>query len=324
MKNVLVTGCTGFIGGALVSLLARRGDLCVTACVRKEANLWDASIKQVVCPDIGQKTGWQWALRNVTHVIHLAGVATEPARETGIGSIYQRVNVEGTLNLARQATAAGIKRFVFISSIKVNGEWTVVGQPFTHDQKLTPQDAYGVSKYEAEKGLARLANETGMEVTVIRPPLVYGPGVKANFRSMMAWINKGYPLPLGAIHNQRSLVALGNLVDLIVTCIDHPAAANEIFLVSDGEDLSTTELLHRMGQALGKPARLLPVPAWFIEIGATVLGKKAIAQRLCGNLQVDISHTCNTLGWTPPLNVDEALKQTAEAYLASVSKEVKG
>lgn len=318
MRNVLVTGATGFIGRALVSSLIEHKDLSVTACVRNKSDLLRADIKQIAGFNIGPEIVWQQILQGVTHVVHLAGVATAPEQEVGTGSIYHRVNVEGTLNLARQAAAAGVKRFVFISSVKVNGEWTKVAQPFTHDQKPSPQDAYGVSKYEAEKGLTRLANETGMEVTVIRPPLVYGPGVKANFRSMMVWLNKGYPLPLGAIHNQRSLVALSNLVDLIVTCIEHPAAANEIFLVSDGEDLSTPELLCRLGQALGKPARLLPVPAWIIEVGATWLGKKTVAQRLCGNLQVDISHTCDILGWVPRLSVDKALKQTAEDYLASV------
>jgi nucleoside-diphosphate-sugar epimerase len=228
---------------------------------------------------------------------------------------FRKVNVEGTLNLARQAAEAGVRRFIFISSIKVNGEGTPLGSPYRADAQPQPADSYGISKMEAEQGLRALAAETGMEVVIIRPTLVYGPGVKANFLSMMRWLHKGVPLPFGAIHNQRSLVALDNLVDLIVTCIDHPAAANQTFLVSDGEDLSTTELLRRMATALGKPARLLPVPSWLLEAGASILGKKALSQRLCGSLQVDISKTRELLGWTPPLSVDAALRKTAAHFL---------
>jgi len=228
---------------------------------------------------------------------------------------FRKVNVDGTLNLARQAAAAGVKRFIFISSIKVNGEDTLLGRPYTAFDVPAPLDPYAISKFEAEVGLKALAAEIGIEVVIIRPVLVYGPGVKANFRSMMAWLCKGVPLPLGAIHNKRSLVALDNLVDLIVTCIDHPAAANQTFLVSDGDDLSMTQLLRALGGALNKPARLIPVPPWLIQSAAAVLGRKAVAQRLCGSLQVDMSHTCETLGWRPPVSVDQALAKTAEAYL---------
>jgi nucleoside-diphosphate-sugar epimerase len=219
------------------------------------------------------------------------------------------------LNLARQAAEAGVRRFIFISSIKVNGEGTPLGAPYRADAQPQPADPYGISKMEAEQGLRALAGETGMEVVIIRPTLVYGPGVKANFLNMMRWLHKGVPLPFGAIHNRRSLVALDNLVDLIVTCIEHPAAANQTFLVSDGEDLSTTELLRRMATALGAPAHLLPVPSWLLEAGATMLGKKALSQRLCGSLQVDISKTRELLGWTPPLSVDAALRKTAKHFL---------
>jgi len=233
---------------------------------------------------------------------------------------FRKVNVEGTLSLARQAAAAGVRRFIFISSIKVNGEGTVLGAPYHADAQPLPADPYGISKMEAEQGLRALAADTGMEVVIIRPTLVYGPGVKANFLNLMRWLHKGVPLPFGAIHNLRSLVALDNLVDLIVTCIDHPAAANQTFLVSDGEDLSTTELLRRMGTALGKPARLFPVPSRLIEVGAAMLGKQALAQRLCGSLQVDISKTRELLNWTPPVSVDEALRKTAKHFLEQQSK----
>jgi nucleoside-diphosphate-sugar epimerase len=213
-----------------------------------------------------------------------------------------------------------VKRFIFISSIKVNGESTVSGTPFKADDRPAPVDPYGVSKQEAEEALKQLGRDTGMEIVIIRPPLVYGPGVKANFLSMLNWLNKGIPLPLGAIRNRRSLVAIGNLVDLIVTCIDHPAAANQTFLVSDGEDLSTTQLLRRLARALGKNARLLPLPEWLLKLAASILGKQAIAQRICGSLQVDISKSRELLGWTPPVNMDKAMRQTAGHYLEKQTK----
>jgi len=225
---------------------------------------------------------------------------------------YRRVNVDGTLNLARYAVEAGVKRFVFISSIKVNGEQIAPGRPFTCDDTPTPKDPYAISKLEAEQGLQQIALETGMEVVIIRPPLVYGPGVKGNFASMIKLVEKGLPLPFGAIDNRRSLVGLDNLVDLIITCIDHPNAANQVFLVSDGEDLSTSGLLRRVAKAMGKPSRLIPVPAGLLQLGATVLGKKAIGQRLLGSLQVDISSTRERLDWTPPVSVDEGLRRCFE------------
>ncbi len=225
---------------------------------------------------------------------------------------YRRVNVDGTLNLARQTAAAGVKRFVFISSIKVNGEATARGKAFQADGVPAPEDAYGQSKLEAEQGLVKLAAETGIEVVIIRPPLVYGPGVKGNFASMIKLVEKGLPLPLGAINNKRSLVGIDNLVDLVIRCIDHPAAANQVFLAGDGEDLSTTELLRAVGKAMGKPARLIPVPVGLLQFGATLLGKKAMAQRLLGSLQVDISKTCELLDWQPPYTVEEGLRRCFE------------
>jgi UDP-glucose 4-epimerase len=227
---------------------------------------------------------------------------------------FRRVNVQGTLNLARQAAAAGVRRFVFVSSIKVNGEATQLGRPFTADDAPAPLDSYGVSKMEAEQGLREIALQTGMEVVIIRPSLVYGPSVKANFAAMMRWLKRGVPLPLGAIHNQRSLVSLDNLVGLIVTCLTHPAAANQTFLVSDGEDASTTELLRRMGQAMGHPARLIPVPTSWLKLAAAMVGKRDVAQRLCGSLQVDISKTRELLGWAPPVSLDEGLRRAAAGH----------
>jgi nucleoside-diphosphate-sugar epimerase len=238
-------------------------------------------------------------------------VASSPLAE------FRKVNVEGTLNLARQAHQAGVRRFIFMSSLKVNGESTELGKPYQADDTPSPVGPYAVSKREAEDALRQLSAETGMEVVIIRAPLVYGPGVKANFLNMMRWLNEGFPLPLGAINNKRSLVALDNLLDLIVACIDHPGAANQTFLVSDGEDISTTELLKRTAAALGRSARLLPIPMGFLSITAKCLGKGEVYQRLCGSLQADIVKTTHLLGWLPPMSQHEALQKTAEAFLAA-------
>jgi nucleoside-diphosphate-sugar epimerase len=226
------------------------------------------------------------------------------------------VNVAGTIHLAQEAVRAGVRRFVFLSSIKVNGEGTAPRRPYRASDVPAPVDPYGVSKAEAEDGLRAIARETGMEVVILRPVLVYGPGVKGNFHSMLRCLRKGIPLPLGAIHNRRSLVARDNLVDLVVTALRHPAAANGTFLVSDGEDLSTTDLLVRAGEALDTRARLLPVPAALIMVVARLLGRGEVANRLCGSLEVDISETRTRLGWTPPVSVNVALEETATAFAA--------
>ncbi|WP_324730738.1 UDP-glucose 4-epimerase family protein [Pseudomonas paeninsulae] len=315
LKTVLLTGSTGFVGHPLLLRMSTDG-FSVVACSRTPISELPVGAINVPITALNGATDWKVALAGVEVVIHAAArvhvmhdESSDPLAE------FRKVNVDGTLNLARQAAEAGVGRFIFISSIKVNGEGTPVGVPYVADGQAAPADPYGISKMEAEQGLRALAAETGMEVVIIRPTLVYGPGVKANFLNMMRWLHKGVPLPFGAIYNQRSLVALDNLVDLIVTCIDHPTAANQTFLVSDGEDLSTTELLRRMGVALGKPARLLPVPSRLLEAGAAMLGKQALAQRLCGSLQVDISKTRELLNWSPPVSVDEALRKTAEHFL---------
>ncbi len=272
-------------------------------------------------PEIGGDTDWSGVVRGVTAIVHCAArVHVMNESETDPLSAFRRVNVQGTLQLARQAANSGVRRFIFISSIKVNGEATLPNAPFAATDRPAPIDPYGVSKMEAEQQLRELSSATGMEVVIIRPTLVYGPGVKANFLSMMRWLDKGVPLPLGSIDNRRSLVALDNLVSLILTCVDHPAAANETFLVSDGEDLSTSELLRRMALALDKPARLLPVPVWLLEATAALLGKRALSKRLCGSLQVDIGKTRSLLNWNPPLGVDEALSKVAKHYMETQAK----
>ena len=257
-------------------------------------------IEPFVAGEINVATDWGTALRDVNVIVHLAA-RVHVMHDTATDSLtaFRSVNVDGTLNLARQAAAAGVKRFVFISSVKVNGESTPPGRAFTEADAPNPQDAYGQSKHEAEQGLRQLAADTGMAVVIIRPPLVYGPGVKANFAALMRVVQRGWPLPLGAA-NQRSLVALDNLVDFIVTCITHPQAANQTFLVSDGH-LSTTELVRGMAQAAG-------VPVLALQAGL-LLGKGDAVQRLCGNLHVDISNARSLLGWVPPVSVEEGLRR---------------
>ncbi|MNC20521.1 UDP-glucose 4-epimerase [compost metagenome] len=314
--RVLLTGATGFVGRAVLGRLAASEDLEPVAAIRGHA-LPDcpARVTTVRTAGLDSDADWSQALDRAEVVIHSAArVHVMNDTESDPLEAFRKVNVEGTLNLARQAAGQGVRRFVFISSIKVNGEGTPLNKPYFADTPPAPADPYGVSKMEAEQGLREIATDSGMEVVIIRPVLVYGPGVRANFLNMMRWLDKGVPLPFGAIHNRRSLVALDNLVDLILTCIRHPAAANQTFLVSDGEDLSTTQLLRRMGQALGKPARLLPVPSVLLERGAQLLGKQGLSQRLCGSLQVDISKTRKLLGWTPPVSVNEALLSAANYY----------
>jgi nucleoside-diphosphate-sugar epimerase len=309
--QVLVTGANGFLGRALCTEAVLRG-MAVLGITRASGDLPN-SVDNFVVGSIDCNTDWKDVLTGYEVIVHLAArvhvltdTAADPLEE------FRRINVQGTLNLALQAVAAGVQRFVFVSSIKVNGEATHLGVPFREVDTPAPLSAYGVSKMEAEQGLREIARKTSMEVVIIRPPLVYGPGVKANFADMMRWLKRGVPLPLGAIHNQRSLVSLDNLIDFLMTCITHPAASNQTFLVSDGEDVSTTELLYRMGQALGHPARLLPLPVSALKVAAALVGKSDVAQRLCGSLQVDLEKTRRLLDWTPPLSLNEGLKKTAE------------
>lgn len=294
----LITGATGFVGKSLCTLLENSEYL-----IRRNHQRMNAM-------------DWSQELLSVDTVIHLAArvhvmqdTSADPLTE------FRTVNVSGTLNLARQAAAAGVKRLVFLSSIKVNGEFTLPNQPFTAD-KTNPQDPYGISKYEAEIGLRKISDETGMQVVIIRPPLIYGAGVKANFASLLRIVKRGLPLPLGAVReNRRSFVALDNLVDLIITCINHPNAANQTFLVSDNEDVSTADLLRKMAVAQGIPSRLLPVPVALLNLCAKLTGKQAIAQRLLGNLQVDISHTQKLLDWQPIISLEEGLRRAVSQAL---------
>ncbi len=309
---ILVTGGSGFVGSALLTRLLKDGYEARTTtrgCLSAELK----DVQHLKIRDMNASTDWNAALIRVYAVVHCA--ARVHVMQDGSADplqSYREVNVDGTLNLASQAAQAGVRRFVFVSSIKVNGEATQSYRPFTADDVPSPLDPYGLSKLEAEQGLRKIEAQTGMEVVIVRPPLVYGRGVKANFSAMMRWVALGIPLPLGAIQNARSMVALDNLVDLLVTCIKHPAAAGQTFLVSDGQDVSTTELVRRTARAMGKKVILLPVPVPVLERGAAMLGKRAVAQRLCGSLQVDIEKTRRLLGWTPPLTLDQGLKKAVD------------
>lgn len=311
--KLLVTGATGFVGKALVTALALDAQYALRACVRRQHVTFPGNVDVVMVPDLTADTDWTAALAGIDTIVHTAA-RVHVMDDSAIDSLaeYRRVNTAATLRLAQQAVDVGVRRFVFISSIKVNGEETLPGRPYTAHDTPQPADPYGISKHEAEQGLLALAGKTGLELVIIRPVLVYGPGVQANFLNMMRWLDKGIPLPLGAIRsNRRSLVALDNLVDLITVCLRHPAAVHQVFLVSDGEDVSTTALLQRTARALQRPARLVPVPATLLSAAARLLGKSGLARRLCGSLQVDITKTTGLLQWRPPVGIDEALRKTA-------------
>jgi nucleoside-diphosphate-sugar epimerase len=312
--KVLVTGANGFVGLAVWKRLNSISGVDAVGCMRRANAHTNNRALTVKVGDLSLQTDWSAALAGVRVVVH-AAARVHVMRETAADplSAFRIVNVAGTLNLARQAFEAGVKRFVFISSIGVNGAKTELNRPFFEINQPNPHNAYALSKWEAEQGLLRLAEVTGLEVVIIRPPLVYGCGAPGNFATLIRAVQRGWPLPLGLVHNQRSLVALDNLVDFIETCVAHPQAVNQVFLVSDGHDLSTTELVCGLANAAGVPARLLPVPVWALQAGAVMLGKGDAVQSLCGNLQVDISKARSLLGWLPPVSLDEGLRRAVSA-----------
>jgi nucleoside-diphosphate-sugar epimerase len=313
--KVLVTGAGGFIGASLVSHLTESAGAHVVAATRQVAGYPHARAHLHHVSSIGAATSWAGALTGVNAVVHCA--ARVPVLHESVADAlgaYRAVNVEGTMALARQAAGHGVRRLVFLSSVKVNGEDTPPHQPFTADSLPAPQHPYAVSMMEAEQQLRALALDTGLEVVIVRPVLVYGPGVKGNFLALLKLISRGVPLPFGSIDNRRSLVGLDNLLDLLVRCLTHAAAANRTFLVSDGDDLSTPALVTRSAAALGVTVRLLRVPPAVLSTAARALGRHDAARRLVENLQVDITATRQLLGWIPPASVDEQLARTAAAF----------
>ena len=309
---ILVTGSNGFVGSQLCATLAARG-MPFRGVVRK-----NPQPGQVAVGDLTNATPWGPALAGISTVIHLAArVHVMSDKSEDPLQAYRATNVEATLHLAREAAAAGVKRFVFVSSVKVNGESTLPGHPFSAATEPRPVDPYGLSKLEAEKALFELGKQTGMEIAVVRPPLVYGPGVKANFLNLMKLVAKGLPLPFGSVKSLRSMVAVDNLVDLLIHCTAHPGAPGGVFMVSDGVDLTVGGLVRLIGEAMGKKIALLPVPPSLMRGAAALLGKSAVTERLFGSLQVDISATRERLGWTPPVTPQAAIHKTVAHFLAN-------
>jgi nucleoside-diphosphate-sugar epimerase len=324
--KVFVTGANGFVGSAVCTALAAQQNQVLavsrTAVIPDSLSISEHSA-QYLCEveaDFCNILSIQAHLQGVDAIVHCAA-RVHQVRETSADPLaeYRRVNMQATLALAQAAAQSGVKRFIFLSSVKVNGNFSPPGQPYRAEQS-SPQDPYGISKWEAEQGLMDIAAKTRMEVVIIRPPLVYGPGVKANFLTMMRWLQNGIPLPMGAIQNQRSLVALPNLVDFLSLCLTHEKAANQTFMISDQQDVSTTELLHGLGEALGRPARLLPMPQKLLQISLQAIGKGGVAQRLLGDLAVDASPATQLLGWQPPLTVQQGLQLAADHFLQSTRK----
>ena len=326
--KVLVTGATGFIGQALSLSCIKRGFQIQRAIRVNQEQFSNKKIKKsgktgdfVCVGSIGSHTDWSNALQDIDAVVHLAArVHVMQDKSENPLEAFREVNTAGTDRLAGEAAKAGVKRFVYLSSIKVNGENTGPSGGkcnifFSGNDIPSPRDPYAVSKWEAEQILHTIAKETGMEVVIVRPPLVYGPAVKANFLRLLKIVDRGVPLPLGSIKNARSLVCLDNLVDFLITCVNHPDAAGKTFVVSDGKDLSTPELIRKIAQFMGRPCRLFPFPPSLLRFVGKLAGKEAMIDRICGSLHVDISKARNVLGWDPPVSVDEGLRKTVEWYL---------
>ena len=317
--RVLVTGASGFVGRMACVIFAERG-FRVRAVSRASESVAGLSLVDglefVSVSSISSSTNWLSALSGVDAVIHLAGrahVMNDP--EADPLSSFRQINVDGTLELARQAASQGVSRFIFLSSIKVNGEATDPFVPFRVTDLPSPKDAYAISKYEAEIGLISIAAETGMDYVIVRPPLIYGPNTKGNFNSLLKLLDKGVPLPLASItRNRRSYISLGNLVDLLISCLMHKNPLSCTLLVSDGQDISTASLVQRLGSAIGKPANLFPVPNSLLRFSSNLLGRGSIYQRLCGSLAVDSSATRSLLGWTPALTLDEGFASVASGF----------
>ena len=306
--SLLVTGATGFVGGQFLQQLANESAFQLRAAVRNKAENLAVGVPVFRVGDIDADTDWHEALNDCKTVIHTAArahIMNDSAQDPLVE--FRRVNVEGTLNLAQQAIDAGVKRFIFISSIKVNGEGEA-NRVYRFDDQAAPEDDYGLSKWEAEQGLKALCSESSMELVVIRPPLIYGPGVKGNLELLGKAIDKGLPLPLGSIKNQRDMLSLSNLIDLIKTCIEHPAAAGQVFLCCDNEPVSTPQLITLIANGRGKCARLWPVPVFVLSMLACAVGRQAMLKRLSSDFRIDMEHTMNTLDWTPPFSVAESMR----------------
>lgn len=310
--KLLVTGANGFVGQAVCNALINAGsNYEVRGAVRRGGR---NDVENVAVGDIGPETDWSVALQGVDVVVHLAA-RVHVMRETAVDSLaeFRKTNTFGTENLARVAARMGVRRFVYISTIKVNGEETV-GRPFVETDLPHPIDPYAISKFEAEQLLGKIGEETGMEIVILRPPLVYGPEVKANFLRLMDWVGRGIPLPLASVENWRSMIYLGNFVDVLAACASHPDAAGKTFLVSDGEDISTAQLIRNLARLMGKPAYLWPFPPVLLRLFGRFVGRLDEVERLLGSLVVDSSNIRRELGWTPPFSMEQGLAETVRWF----------
>jgi nucleoside-diphosphate-sugar epimerase len=312
MTRVLVTGANGFVGSVLCPLLAERG-YGVRVAIRGAARPPPAAMESVVIGDIGARTDWAEALAGVDMIVHLAARAHQQGDGPRDAARYLETNAYGTQRLAQQAAASGVRRFVYLSSVKVNGEETGA-RAFGGEDPPQPEDDYGRSKWQAEKLLAAVAGVSGMSCAVARSPLVYGPGVRANFLRLLQWVDRERPLPFASVRNRRSLVSAANLCDLLALLLEHPAAAGRVWMVADGTDVSTPELIRRLARLMGRRARLLPVPVPLLRLAGALVGRGPQARRLCGSLAVDVSQTRDLLQWSAPLSVDEGLARTVDWY----------
>ena len=314
--TLVVTGASGFVGTHLCQALQQRG-MAYRAVVRTAAA--SAQTPHTMClPSIDAHTDWTQVLQGASTVVHLAARVHQVVDSSADPlQAFRATNLHSTVQLARSAQQMGVRRFIFVSTIKVLGEQTHPGRPFRAGDPAQPQDAYATSKHEAEQALITLTAGSTMELVIVRPPLVYGPGVRANFASLVRAVARGVPLPLGRVHNQRSLVGIDNLVDLLLLCTQHPRAAGQTLLVSDGQDVSTAGLVQQIADALGRPARLLPVPLPWLRLAGRLTGRDAAIQRLCSSLQVEISATCQQLGWTPPVSVAEGMRRAVVSHGAA-------
>ena len=314
--KVAVTGATGFVGRAVIEAL-REAQLLPIPIVRKTAGL----AHERIIGEINPTTVWTDVLTEVDVIIHLAA-RVHVMKDQALDPLaaFRAVNSLATINLARQAQICGVKRMIYVSSAKVLGEESPPNGQFEPDDPMAPEDAYAISKAEAETGLQAFNQAGALEVVIVRPPLVYGPGVGANFQTMMRWVALGLPLPLGGIKNKRSMIGIENLASLLMRCVDHPAAAGQTFLASDGEDVSTPSLLRGIAKAMNRPARLIYIPSQVLKFSASMCGLSGFADRLCGNLALNNKETCKKLEWTPPVPLERGLLSTAAAYFRSQSR----
>jgi nucleoside-diphosphate-sugar epimerase len=314
MTRVLVTGATGFVGQVLCEVLAAAG-YQVRAAVRGDRSLPSCVAESTRVGDIGAATEWSTALAGVDLVVHVAARVHQTSEGRSHPHLYAETNSLGSRSLADAAARAGVRRFIYLSTLKVNGEGSAA-RPYTTQDAPHPEGVYATSKWLAETSIGQVAASTGLETAIVRPPLVYGPGVRANFLRLMDWVNSGWPIPLGAIANRRSLVSVWNLCDLLLRLLTHPAAPGRVWMVSDGDDRSTADLIREIGRAMRRPVRLVPVPVGLLRAVGVLAGKGNDVSRLCNSLQVDITQTRKELGWSPPVALEEGVARTVAWYLS--------